>query len=74
MLANGVVGKVLVPAVIAPVLAFVVGAIGIVICYRVAGRQRTGPGRRGYRLGQVVSGGLCWRSPTAPTTHRRRWG
>ncbi len=58
VLADGVVGKVLVPAVIAPVLAFVVGAIGIVICYRVAGRQRPGPVARGYRLGQVLSGGL----------------
>jgi PiT family inorganic phosphate transporter len=58
VLGDGVVGKVLVPAVIAPVLAFVVGAIGIVICYRVAGRQRPGPVARGYRLGQVVSGGL----------------
>jgi PiT family inorganic phosphate transporter len=58
VLGDGVVGKILVPAVIAPVLAFVVGAIGIVICYRVAGRQRPGPVARGYRLGQVVSGGL----------------
>jgi inorganic phosphate transporter, PiT family len=58
VLGDGVVGKVLVPAVIAPVLAFVVGALGIVICYRVAGRQRPGPVARGYRLGQVVSGGL----------------
>jgi PiT family inorganic phosphate transporter len=58
VLGAGVVGKVLVPAVIAPVLAFVVGAIGIVICYRVAGRQRPGTVGRGYRLGQVVSGGL----------------
>jgi inorganic phosphate transporter, PiT family len=58
VLGAGVVGKVLVPAVIAPVLAFVVGAIGIVICYRVAGRQRPGTVARGYRLGQVVSGGL----------------
>jgi PiT family inorganic phosphate transporter len=58
VLGDGVVGKVLVPAVIAPVLAFVVGAVGIVICYRVAGRQRPGPVARGYRLGQVVSGGL----------------
>jgi inorganic phosphate transporter, PiT family len=58
VLGDGVVGKVLVPAVIAPLLAFIVGAIGIVICYRVAGRQRPGPVARGYRLGQVVSGGL----------------
>ncbi len=55
---EGVLGKVLVPAVIAPVLAFIVGAVAIVVCYRVAGRQRPGPVARGYRLGQVVSGGL----------------
>ena len=55
---EGILGKVLVPAVIAPVLAFVVGAIGIVACYRILGRQRPGPVTRGFRLGQVVSGGL----------------
>jgi PiT family inorganic phosphate transporter len=49
---------VLIPAVIAPLLAFVVGAVGIVVCYRIVGRQRPGPVSRGYRLGQVVSGGL----------------
>jgi PiT family inorganic phosphate transporter len=51
VLGAGVVGKVLVPAVIAPVLGFV-------FCYGVAGGQRPGPVARGYRLGQVVSGGL----------------
>ncbi len=55
---EGLVGKVLIPAVIAPVLAFVVGGIGIVACYRIVGRQRPGPVTRGYRLGQVLSGGL----------------
>ncbi|HEY7150442.1 MAG TPA: inorganic phosphate transporter [Solirubrobacterales bacterium] len=58
VLGDGIVGKVLVPAAIAPLLAFIVGAIAIVICYRVAGRQRPGPVARGYRLGQVLSGGL----------------
>jgi PiT family inorganic phosphate transporter len=58
VLGGGVLGKVLVPAVIAPILAFVVGAIAIVICYRVVGRLRPGHVGRGYRLGQVVSGGL----------------
>jgi inorganic phosphate transporter, PiT family len=58
VLGAGVLGKVLIPAVIAPFLAFIVGAIGIVICYRINGRQRPGPVARGYRLGQVVSGGL----------------
>jgi PiT family inorganic phosphate transporter len=58
VLSDGVIGKVLVPAVIAPILAFVVGGMAIVICYRVVGRQRPGPVTRGFRLGQVVSGGL----------------
>jgi PiT family inorganic phosphate transporter len=58
VLGYGIVGKVLIPAVVAPVVAFVVGGIAIVICYRVVGRQRPGPVARGFRLGQVVSGGL----------------
>ena len=58
VLGEGVLGKVLVPAVVAPVLAFIVGGIAIVICYRTVGRLRPGPVTRGYRLGQVVSGGL----------------
>jgi len=39
-------------------VAFVVGGIAIVVCYRIVGRQRPGPVTRGFRLGQVVSGGL----------------
>ena len=58
ILGDGIIGKVLIPAVIAPVLAFVVGAIAIVVCYRIVGRQRPGPVTRGFRLGQVVSGGM----------------
>jgi inorganic phosphate transporter, PiT family len=54
----GVLGKVLIPAVVAPLIAFVVGAVGILICYWIVGRQRPGPVTRGFRLGQVVSGGL----------------
>jgi PiT family inorganic phosphate transporter len=55
---EGIVGKVLIPAIIAPVLAFIVGGIGIVICYRIVGRQRPGPVTRGFRFGQVLSGGM----------------
>ncbi|HSF02975.1 MAG TPA: inorganic phosphate transporter [Solirubrobacterales bacterium] len=58
VLGEGVLGKVLIPAVVAPVLAFIVGGIAIVVCYRTVGRLRPGPVTRGYRLGQVVSGGL----------------
>src|SRR3954452_3511648 len=55
---DGLVGKVLVPALVAPVLAFVVAGIGILIAYRMLGRQRPGPVTRGFRLGQLMSGGL----------------
>ena len=58
VLFDGIAGKVLIPAVIAPVVAFVVGALGIVAAYRIIGRMRPGPVNRGYRLGQVVSGGM----------------
>ena len=58
VLGDGILGKILVPAVVAPILAFVVGAIAITVAYRIIGRQRPGPVTRGFRLGQVVSGGL----------------
>ena len=58
VLSDGVIGKVLVPALVAPVLAFVVGGLAIVVCYRILGRQRPGPVTRGFRFGQVASGGL----------------
>src|SRR4051812_47854630 len=58
VLGDGILGKVLIPAVVAPVLAFIVGGIAIVVCYRTVGRLRPGPVTRGYRLGQVASGGL----------------
>jgi PiT family inorganic phosphate transporter len=58
VLADGLVGKVLIPAVIAPILAFVVAGISIGLVYRVVGRQRPGLVTRGFRYGQVVSGGL----------------
>jgi PiT family inorganic phosphate transporter len=58
VLGDGVLGKVLIPAVVAPLVAFTVGGLGIVICYRIVGRQRPGPVSRGFRFGQVISGGL----------------
>ena len=55
---DGLLGKVIVPALIAPVLAFTVAAIGILIAYRTTGRSSPGTVTRGFRGGQVVSGGL----------------
>jgi PiT family inorganic phosphate transporter len=54
----GLLGKVVVPALVAPVLAFVTAAIGILVVYRVVGMLRPGPVSGGFKLGQVVSGGL----------------
>jgi PiT family inorganic phosphate transporter len=56
--ASGLVGKVLIPAVVAFVLAFVVGVLAINIVYAIVGRERPGPVTRGFRLGQVLSGGM----------------
>jgi inorganic phosphate transporter, PiT family len=53
--AAGILDKVVVPAVIAPVAAFVVAGLGIVVIYRVFGRRRPGAVTRGFRLGQIVS-------------------
>jgi PiT family inorganic phosphate transporter len=58
VVAGGLLGKVVVPALIAPVLAFVTAAVGILVVYRVVGRLRPGPVTGGFKLGQIASGGL----------------
>jgi inorganic phosphate transporter, PiT family len=58
VIAEGLVGKVLIPAVIAPLVAFLVAGLSIGLVYRLVGRQRPGPVTRGFRYGQVISGGL----------------
>jgi inorganic phosphate transporter, PiT family len=55
---EGILGKVMVPALVAPVLAFLVGGLAIVVVYRIVGRLRPGPVTGGFRFGQVISGGL----------------
>jgi inorganic phosphate transporter, PiT family len=58
VLSDGVLGKVMVPALVAPTVAFVVGGLSILVLYRIVGRLRPGPVARGFRGGQVASGGL----------------
>jgi inorganic phosphate transporter, PiT family len=58
VIGEGLVGKVFVPALIAPMLAFLVAAVAILCAYRIIGRLRPGPVNRGFRHGQIVSGGL----------------
>ncbi len=55
---DGLVEKVLIPGLFAPMLAFVVAGISILTAYVIAGRQRPGPVARGFRLGQLVSSSL----------------
>jgi PiT family inorganic phosphate transporter len=55
---GGLLGKVVIPALIAPCLAFVIAAIAIVAVYRVVGRSRPGPVTKSFRRGQIVSGSL----------------
>jgi PiT family inorganic phosphate transporter len=57
---GGVRGEVLLrtviaPGVVAPVLAFAVAAISIVIIYRIVGRRRPGIVTDGFRIGQIAS-------------------
>jgi PiT family inorganic phosphate transporter len=58
IISDGLLGKVAVPALIAPLLAFVTAALGILLCYRIVGRLRPGPVNKGFRGGQVISGGM----------------
>src|SRR5215210_4943114 len=58
VLGEGILGKVLIPAVLAPIVAFVVGVVAINLVYGIVGRERPGPVNRGFRFGQVISGGM----------------
>jgi PiT family inorganic phosphate transporter len=55
---DGILGKVVVPALVAPTLAFVVAGVAILLTYRIVGRLRPGVVTRGFKVGQVMSGGL----------------
>ena len=55
---DGLIEKVMIPALVAPVLALTTAGIGILLCYRIIGRQHPGVVSRGFRLGQIVSGSL----------------
>ncbi len=55
---DGLLAKVIVPALIAPVLAFAVAGLAILVTYRIVGRLRPGPVTRGFKLGQLGTAGL----------------
>src|SRR4051812_22246080 len=55
---DGLVEKVAVPAVVAPVLALVAAGLSILFAYRIVGHQAPGTVSRGFRLGQWATGAL----------------
>ncbi len=56
--AAGLVGKVILPALISPALAFVVAALSVLLIYRMLANRPPGFVSRSFRLGQVLSSGL----------------
>jgi PiT family inorganic phosphate transporter len=55
---QALIAKVVVPAVISPVVAFVVAAVAILAIYRLVGRYRPGYVRRGFRVGQIAASAM----------------
>ena len=55
---GGLLEKVLLPALLAPLLAFGISGALIVAIYRLIGARRPGPVTRGFRRAQIVSAGL----------------
>ena len=55
---NGLVGNLIVPAIAAPIIAFLTAGVAILVTYRIVGRLRPGPTSRGFRLGQLASSSL----------------
>jgi PiT family inorganic phosphate transporter len=58
VLGAGIVEKVIVPALVAPLLALAVTALAISLAYRIVGRLHPGPVTRGFRLGQIITSSL----------------
>ena len=58
VLGDGLLEKVLIPALLAPLAAFLLALALIVVVYRLLGRRRPGPMSRAFRRAQILSGGL----------------
>jgi PiT family inorganic phosphate transporter len=58
VIGEGVLGTVLIPAILAPIIAFLIGVLAIGFAYRICGKLRPGPAARGFRIGQIISGGM----------------
>ncbi len=58
VLGGEVLDKVLIPALLAPLAAFLLALAMIAVLYRLLGGRRPGPVTRGFRRAQVLSGSL----------------
>src|SRR3954447_23001741 len=55
---KGLVDKVAIPALVAPVLALAAAGLAILVAYRIVGHQSPGVVSRGFRLGQLATSAL----------------
>ena len=55
---QGLVSKVIIPAVLSPFIAALVATVGTYLVYRISGSMREGSRRHGFRIGQVGSASL----------------
>lgn len=58
LIGDGLLDKVLIPALLAPLAAFLLAGVAIVLIYRAFGRRRPGAVTRGFRRAQLLSGAL----------------
>ena len=55
---DGLLSNLIVPAIVAPLIAFLVAGLAILLVYRIVGKLQPGPVAHGFRLGQLASSGL----------------
>jgi inorganic phosphate transporter, PiT family len=55
---DGLLEKVAIPALVAPILAMLVAGIAVLVAYRIIGREHPGVVTRGFRAGQIVSASM----------------
>jgi PiT family inorganic phosphate transporter len=58
LIGDGLLDQVLIPALLAPLAAFLLAGVAIVLIYRAFGRRRPGAVTRGFRHAQLFSGAL----------------
>src|SRR5919106_4159371 len=58
VLGDGIVEKVVIPALVAPILAMVVAGVAVLVAYRIIGREHPGVVTRSFRVGQIISASM----------------